>query len=195
MTVEPIIATQTSTTPYLVYLRDKALLFDDDRKGFVMYAVQGRTWVALGDPVGPAECINDLIRSFLERCDDFGGVPVFYGVRKQNLHHYADFGLTFVKLGEEARTDLTKLTLEGGEARKLRRALRTETAAHPGRRLSAHRGRLSEDISQMRLDTKGSRRGRLQGQERSSLPHRIPESANRASSASREVPPAHVECN
>lgn len=120
----PALAAQTSTTPYLVYLRDKAILFDDEKKSFVMYAVQGRTWVALGDPVGPAERIGDLIRRFLEKCDDFGGNPVFYGIRKEHLHRYADFGLTFVKIGEEARTDLTKLTFEGGQAGKLRQALR-----------------------------------------------------------------------
>ena len=107
------IATQTATFPYLVYLRDKALLFNDDRTAFVMYGVQGRTWVALGDPVGPDDRLNDLVRAFLERCDDFGGVPVFYEVGKTHLHRYADFGLTFVKLGEEAKVDLTTFTLEG----------------------------------------------------------------------------------
>ena len=44
-----------STFPYLVYLRDKALLFNDERTAFIMYGVQGRTWVALGDPVGPED--------------------------------------------------------------------------------------------------------------------------------------------
>ena len=72
--------TQRATFPFLVYLRDKALLFNDDRKAFVMYAVQGRTWVALGDPVGPPDRVPGLIRAFLERCDDFGGTPVFYEV-------------------------------------------------------------------------------------------------------------------
>ena len=33
----------------------RALIFDDERRGFVMYGVQGRTWVAMGDPVGPPE--------------------------------------------------------------------------------------------------------------------------------------------
>ncbi len=108
------IAAQTSTSPYLVYLRDKALLFNDDRTAFVMYGVQGRTWVALGDPVGPDDRLSDLIRRFLERCDDFGGVPIFYEVGKTHLHRYADFGLTFVKLGEEAKVDLTTFTA-GGE--------------------------------------------------------------------------------
>lgn len=122
--VEPIIARQTLTFPYLVYLRDKALLFDAEKKGFVMYGVRGRTWVALGDPVGPSDRVADLIRLFLEKCDDFGGVPVFYEVRKDQLHRYADFGLTAVRLGEEAAVDLNKFTLEGGAGTKYRQALR-----------------------------------------------------------------------
>jgi phosphatidylglycerol lysyltransferase len=120
----PAIAAQTSTFPYLVYLRDKALLFDDERKGFVMYGVQGRTWVALGDPVGPAERFAGLVRLFLERCDDFDGTPVFYEVGREGLHRYADFGLTFVKLGEEARVDLASFSLEGAQASKHRQAVR-----------------------------------------------------------------------
>ena len=47
---------------------------------------------------GVNERTTDLIRLFLEKCDDFGGTPVFYEVNKNFLHQYADFGLTFVKL-------------------------------------------------------------------------------------------------
>ena len=118
------IAAQTATFPYLVYLRDKAVLFDNDRAAFVMYGVQGRTWVALGDPVGPEDRLNGLIRLFLERCDDFGGVPVFYEIGAHHLHRYVDFGLTFVKLGEEAKVDLTRFTLEGSHASKYRQVIR-----------------------------------------------------------------------
>ena len=118
------IAAQQATYPYLVYLKDKALLFDERREAFVMYGVQGRSWVALGDPVGPPDRVPELIRAFIERCDDFGGTPVFYEVGKDHLHHYADFGLTFVKLGEEAMVDLTRFTLEGGQGAKFRQVLR-----------------------------------------------------------------------
>ncbi len=107
-----------------MFLRDKALLFNERRDGFVMYGVQGRTWVAMGDPVGDAAAVPGLIRAFLERCHDFGGVPVFYEVGPTHMHRYADFGLTFVKLGEEATVDLTTFTLEGGRATKLRQAVR-----------------------------------------------------------------------
>lgn len=122
--VQTIIETQQVTYPYLACLRDKGLLFTQDRTAFVMYAVQGRTWVAFGDPVGPPERAAELIRAFLERCDDFGGTPVFYEVRKEYLHHYADYGFTFLKLGEEARVDLRQFTLEGAKSARLRQALR-----------------------------------------------------------------------
>jgi len=118
------IASQRATYPFLVYLRDKSLLFNDDRTAFVMYGVQGRTWVAMGDPVGPDERLNEVVRLFLERCDDFGGVPVFYEISKTHLHRYADFGLTFVKLGEQAKVDLTAFTLEGSQASRYRQAVR-----------------------------------------------------------------------
>jgi phosphatidylglycerol lysyltransferase len=107
-----------------VFLGDKALLFDDERSAFVMYGVLGRTWVAMGDPVGPLDRLNTVIRLFLERCDDFGGVPVFYEVKPAHLHRYADFGLTLVKLGEEAKVDLQRFTLEGGQSARIRQTVR-----------------------------------------------------------------------
>jgi phosphatidylglycerol lysyltransferase len=121
---EKAIAGQTSTFPNLAFLKDKALLFDETRSAFIMYAIQGRTWAALGDPVGPVERLTGLVRLFLERCADFGGIPVFYEVTTAHLHRFADFGLTFVKLGEEAIVDLTEFTLEGAKAAKFRQAVR-----------------------------------------------------------------------
>jgi phosphatidylglycerol lysyltransferase len=118
-----VMATQLSTQPNLVYLRDKALLFNEPKTAFVMYGVQGRSWIALGDPVGPANQTGALIRLFLERCDDFGGVPVFYEISSSHLYRYADVGLTFIKLGEEAKVDLTRFALDGSRARKFRYAL------------------------------------------------------------------------
>jgi phosphatidylglycerol lysyltransferase len=121
---ERIIAAQPRTFANLVYLRDKGILFNADRTGFIMYGVQGRTWVAMGDPVGPEETVSDLIRTFLERCNDFDGVPAFYEVETRYLGRYADFGLTFVKIGEEARVDLRKFELAGPSGARYRQAIR-----------------------------------------------------------------------
>lgn len=115
-----VIALQSETLPYLAYLGDKALLFNATASAFVMYGIQGRTWAALGDPVGPTPDAPGLIRSFIERADDYGGLPVFYQVRPTNLHYYADLGLTFAKLGEEARLPLAEFSLEGRQFRDLR---------------------------------------------------------------------------
>lgn len=118
-----IIQGQTSTVPYLVYLRDKALLFSGARDGFLMYGVQGKTWVSMGDPVGPPERAPELIRAFIERCDDFGGDPAFYQVSRDRLHLYADFGLTFAKLGEEAFVPLRDFGLDGAARKPFRLVL------------------------------------------------------------------------
>jgi phosphatidylglycerol lysyltransferase len=122
--VERIIAAQPRTVANLAYLRDKGLMFNAERTGFIMYAVQGRTWVAMGDPVGADDGCSDLIRRFLEKCDDFDGVPVFYEVGRAQLHRYADFGLTFVKVGEEARVDLHAFSLEGPAGSRYRQSIR-----------------------------------------------------------------------
>ena len=119
-----IIARQNSTRPNLVFLRDKAVLFDERREGFVMYDVYGRTWVALGDPVCAPARMAEMIRLFLEKCDDFGGTPVFYEVGTAWLHHYVDFGLTFVKLGEEGRVDLQCFNMDGSAGSRFRQVIR-----------------------------------------------------------------------
>lgn len=119
-----IIGRQQATTPNLALLADKALLFNEARTGFVMYGVQGRTWVAMGDPVGDVADLPDLVRTFLERCDDYGGVPVFYEVGPQHMHVYADAGLTFAKLGEAARVDLAAFTLDGSAGYRHRQSVR-----------------------------------------------------------------------
>ena len=117
-----IIAAQHATSPMLVFLRDKSLIFNEARTAFLMYAVQGRSWVVLGDPVGPPNTHTDLIRLFLNRCDDAGGTPVFYEVGATRLHLYADFGLHFVKIGEAARVDLQNFTLENHAGYRHRQA-------------------------------------------------------------------------
>ncbi|MCC7243739.1 MAG: bifunctional lysylphosphatidylglycerol flippase/synthetase MprF, partial [Acidobacteria bacterium] len=72
----------------------------------------------------PDDARPGLIRSFLERADDFGGVPAFYEIGAPQLHLYADQGLAFVKLGEEAVVDLARFSLEGGHGAKYRQSMR-----------------------------------------------------------------------
>jgi phosphatidylglycerol lysyltransferase len=114
------IQSQRSCSAFLAYLGDKGLLWNADRSAFLMYAVQGRTWVALHDPVGPPEAVPGLIRQFLELTDEADGVPVFYETRKDYLHRYADFGMAFAKVGEEALVPLPAFSMDGGSRKKMR---------------------------------------------------------------------------
>ena len=88
-----------------------------------MYGVRGRTWVAMGDPVGdPAEG-QELAWRFLELADHHGGRAAFYEVSEENLPLYLDLGLDLRKIGEEGRVPLATFSLEG-RARKGLRASR-----------------------------------------------------------------------
>lgn len=127
-----VVAAQGDTLPFLVFLRDKALLFSPARSAFLMYAVHRGTWVVLGDPVGEPAAATALLRRFLERCDDYGGVPVFYQATPAWLERYADFGLTSVKLGDEALVPLRSFAPEGPGREEFRDVL--ERAARGGLR-------------------------------------------------------------
>lgn len=57
---------------------------------------------------------DELAWQFKSVADRHGGWPVFYEVPAASLPHYIDIGLSFLKLGEEARVDLPAFSLEGG---------------------------------------------------------------------------------
>jgi phosphatidylglycerol lysyltransferase len=107
----------------LAWLDDKRFLVHETGDAFLMYAVRGKSWIAMGDPVGPAERAPDLMWQFLEEVDKHAGWPVFYQVSPAHLPLYLDGGLSLVKLGEEAKVDLSTFTTEGRAGRDFRNAL------------------------------------------------------------------------
>jgi lysylphosphatidylglycerol synthetase-like protein (DUF2156 family) len=48
----PLIKQFPSAQAHLALMGDKTLLFDPEHKAFVMYDIEGRSWVTMGDPVG-----------------------------------------------------------------------------------------------------------------------------------------------
>jgi phosphatidylglycerol lysyltransferase len=117
-----IVTTNDRVEANLATLGDKRFMFaNDGGEGFVMYGVQGTSWIAMGDPVTQLPAVAaDLVWQFKELVDEHRGVPVFYQVTTPMLPVYLDAGFSLVKLGEEAWVDLKQFTLEGGEGRKLR---------------------------------------------------------------------------
>jgi phosphatidylglycerol lysyltransferase len=119
-----VIRGSSSAEANVALLGDKALLFSESGKAFIMYGVEGRSRVVMGDPVGPEHEHRELAWRFRELCDLHAAWPVFYEVSVRTLPVYVDMGLTLSKLGEEARVPLAAFSLDGGDRKSLRQGVR-----------------------------------------------------------------------
>ncbi|ELM3617314.1 bifunctional lysylphosphatidylglycerol flippase/synthetase MprF [Aeromonas sobria] len=107
---------------YLAQLKDKSLLFHPAGDAFLMYGIEGNSWIVMGDPVGRPELIEELLWQFRERCDEHDANPVFYQVSARYFPLYLELGLIPFKLGEEAMVDLASFELAGSRLRNLRQS-------------------------------------------------------------------------
>jgi phosphatidylglycerol lysyltransferase len=121
--IRPLVARSPDSAAHLALLGDKAILADPGGAGFLMFGVAGRTFVSMGDPVGPEPVATDLAWRLRELADRHHGRACFYQVGADWLPRYLDMGLALFKLGEEARVPLERFGLEGGERRGLRQAV------------------------------------------------------------------------
>jgi phosphatidylglycerol lysyltransferase len=115
---------ESNSQANVALLGDKPLLFSPSGRAFLMYGVEGRSWISMGDPVGAEDEKQELIWRFRELCDLHAGWPVFYEVHRRNLHFYLDLGLTLLKIGEQARVPLETFTLVGSDRKWMRQVLR-----------------------------------------------------------------------
>ena len=119
-TAESIVRRSPCAYAYLALLGDKRFLFSETGNTFIMFALQGRSWIAMGDPVGPVDEHPELVWRFREMSNQFGGWPVFYEVGPDNLSLYVEMGLSMIKIGEEARVPLTAFSMSGKSRQGLR---------------------------------------------------------------------------
>jgi phosphatidylglycerol lysyltransferase len=116
----PVVRSAKETEASLALLGDKALLVSDTGRSFLMYSIEGRSWVAMGDPIGEEEECRELVWRFHSLADRHGGWTVFYQVDPARLPCYVDIGLSLTKIGEEARIELAEFTLDGHAAKPIR---------------------------------------------------------------------------
>jgi phosphatidylglycerol lysyltransferase len=120
--IAPLVEASPTTQARLALMGDKAVFADAERRAFIMWAAQGRSLVAMGDPVGDREAGRALLWRFREKADQTDARTVFYQVSAERLADYLDLGLALVKLGEEALVPLADFSLEGGPRRNLRQS-------------------------------------------------------------------------
>ncbi len=115
--VRGLVAQAPETPAHLALLGDKSFMVSKNGDGFLMYGICGRSWVCMGDPVGPPAARAELAWRFREMVDLYAGWTVFYEAGKENLPLYLDLCLSLIKIGEEARVPLPDFSL-AGQARK-----------------------------------------------------------------------------
>jgi phosphatidylglycerol lysyltransferase len=159
--VKPALVHAERADAHLALLEDKRFLFHPSSEAFLMYAVRGKSWIAMGDPIGKPEHAADLMWQFLEEVDRHAGWPVFYQVSPAHLPLYLDGGLSLVKLGEEAHVDLEAFTTEGKSGKDWRAALNRakrenlEFAIIPAPEVPKHLSKL-KDVSDAWLAARGA---------------------------------------
>jgi len=120
----PLIEASPHPGAALALLGDKRLMFASGDEAMLMYQIRGRSWIALGEPIGEDAAGEDLAWDFVEDAEQHGGRAVFYQVPGEHLYRYIDMGLTTFKLGEEAIVNLRGFSLEGKARADLRQARR-----------------------------------------------------------------------
>lgn len=111
-----------TTDAYLSLLGDKEIIFDDSKNSFIMFGKSGRSFVAMGNPIGDEKTFGSCIWKFYNYCKVNKKEAVFYEINKNYLNYYLDIGLSFLKIGEFAQVYLENFTLEGSDVKPLRHA-------------------------------------------------------------------------
>ena len=99
---------------------DKSYYFNEPGNCFIAYRVGNNYAMALADPVGPEEYLEETVRGFLEFCrlNDWG--VAFHQTLPDFLPIYSKLGLKHLKIGDEATVDLTNFGMDGSRRKKLR---------------------------------------------------------------------------
>jgi phosphatidylglycerol lysyltransferase len=105
----------------LALLGDKRFLFSQSGESFLMFGVRGRSWVALGAPVGRREERMELLWRFRELADAHAARPGLYGIGPDLLPDVVELGLSIQKTGESATVPLDAFSLSGRRREALRR--------------------------------------------------------------------------
>jgi phosphatidylglycerol lysyltransferase len=108
----------------LALLGDKRFLFSASGESFLMFGVRGRTWMALGGPVGRRDERLELLWRFRELADAHAARPGIYALGADDLPDIVELGFSIQKVGESAAVPLETFSIEGRKRGNLRRAWR-----------------------------------------------------------------------
>jgi len=105
----------------LALLGDKRFLFSASGQSFMMFGVRGRSWIALGAPIGRRDERLELLWRFRELADAHAARPGLYAIGPDLLPDVVELGFSIQKTGESATVPLDQFSLTGRRREVLRR--------------------------------------------------------------------------
>jgi lysylphosphatidylglycerol synthetase-like protein (DUF2156 family) len=124
---------------------DKLYFFSSSHASVVAYRIAWSVAVSLGDPVGPAEELPSVVRSFADFRAGRGWRTAFHQVAPDLLSVYRRLGFAVVKIGEEALVDLERFATQTSQQRSFRKPTRHLEAEGHARRTMVSVSELATD--------------------------------------------------
>ncbi len=121
--VRAILAQAEDASPdaNLALLGDKRFLFSESGETFLMFGVRGRSWIAIGPPIGKRCERVDLLWRFRELADAHAARPGLYNIGPDYLPDLVEMGFAIQKIGEFAAVPLPDFSVSGRRREVLRR--------------------------------------------------------------------------
>ncbi len=118
------------TLDYFALRTDKSYFFGRDGESLIAYSfVRGYALVS-GDPIGTPAGRKAIVAEFVAFCRDRAWHLAFLAVREDQMDTYSALGFHGVYLGDEAIIHCDTFTLQGGEMRAARHAVKRIARTH-----------------------------------------------------------------
>jgi len=103
---------------------DTDYFFSHNRRAVIAYRFEADTLLVIGDPIGPPEELQPLLRDFSEHCRERDWQFAFFQARPERLPEYRRLGWRAIHIGEDPLLWTDRFTLEGSAVGELRRMVR-----------------------------------------------------------------------
>jgi phosphatidylglycerol lysyltransferase len=103
---------------------DTDYYFSSNGRAVIAYRFESDTLLAIGDPIGPAEELEPLLRAFQVFCAEHDWSFAFFQTRPELLPLYRSLGWRAIHVGEDPMLVPASFTLEGSAMGDARRATR-----------------------------------------------------------------------